>query len=57
MGLVTERAWLPAKPNGSDEKTQADLGVLAGGGEETGVQPGLADAGGRDLILVRAAAR
>lgn len=52
--MVTEGAWLPAKPYGSDEKT---LGGLAGGGEETGAQPGLADARGGDLILVRAAAR
>lgn len=57
LGLVTEGAWLPTKPYGSDEKTQADLGGLAGGGEETGAQLGLADAGGGDLILVRAAAR
>ena len=54
---MTEGAWLPTKPYGSDEKTQADLGGLAGGGEETGAQLGLADAGGGDLILVRAAAR
>lgn len=56
FGLVTEGAWLPAKPYGSDEETQADLGGLAGGGEDTGGQPGLADAGGGDLVLVRAAA-
>lgn len=45
-GLVTEGAWLPTKPYGSDEKTQADLGGLAEVGKRQVRSWDWADAGG-----------